>query len=167
MNEFIEKNRRLLKAYCITAQFFGWLVLGIAGAGALVHSLALASRIGDSEALRAYLASVPWGMLGFIPTGLVALGIAQFIRYLLESGRQPGWILRYGEQILYMYATFVIGYYIWGYIVESHYFSSLFDRLLSTLAFVLFPGAKVLVLVGLGQVLRRIMPVIEESKTLV
>jgi hypothetical protein len=167
MNEFIEKNRGLLRFYCIAAQCFGWGVLVVVGAAVLGHSLALATRIGDSEALAVYLPNVPWNMISFIPIGIVALGVGQFIRYLIDSECQLSWLLRHGDKLLCLYAVFVIGYYVLGFLRAFSFHTSLFETLVRLLVFVLFPGAKVLVLIGLGQLLRRVLPVIEESKTLV
>lgn len=166
MNGFFVKNKGLLKFYCIVARITGWLVLSVGCLAAASHSLALYSRIGDREALQAYLPHVPWGMItNFIPIGLLALGVGQFIRYLFNREHQPGWILRYGQQILCLWAAV---YCVWVYFVEVGFNSPATTESLRRLIFLLpFLGAKVLALVGLGQILRRIMPVIEESRTLV
>ncbi len=166
MDSFIEKNARFLKIYCILARIAGWVVLSLGCLAAASHSLALYSRIGDREALQAYLPHVPWGMItNFIPIGLLALGVGQFIRYLFNREHQPGWILRYGHQILFLWAAV---YCVWAYFVEIGFNSPATTESLRRLIFLLpFLGAKVLALVGLGQILRRIMPVIEESRTLV
>lgn len=166
MNEFVVKNKGFLKFYCIVARTTGWFVLLFGCLAAASHSLALYSRIGDREALQAYLPHVPWGMIvNFIPAGLLALGVAQFIRYLFDSDYQPGWILRYGQQILCLWA---VVYCVWAYLVEIGFSSPATTESWGRLIFLLpFLGAKVLALVGLGQILRRILPVVEESRTLV
>lgn len=161
MNAFIEKNKRLLRVYCIAARIIGWLLLITAGIWAI-------------QALSGYSrSSIPFAMpitiFLRIIVGLVLLGVAQFIRYLSESEYKAGWILRNGDKILYLYAVLRIVmivriffhnakmmentpyYYPWAFLEAN---------CLPVLA-----GA--LTLVGLGQILRRIMPVIEESKTLV
>jgi len=88
---------------------------------------------------------------------------------MLEIKYTPGHILRFGDKILYIYAAFLI--------VQKtlvHYILN--PELLSTLkpGFFIFNkplivplATKVLILVGLGQILRRILNVLEESKTLV
>jgi hypothetical protein len=166
MDSFIEKNARFLKIYCILARIAGWVVLSLGCLAAAIHSWALYSRVGDREALQLYLPHVPWGMiLNFIPAGLLALGVSQFIRYMFDSDYQPGWILRYGHQILFLWAAV---YCVWAYFIEIGFNSPATTESLRRLLFLLpFLGAKVLGLVGLGQILRRVIPVINESRTLV
>jgi hypothetical protein len=109
--------------------------------------------------------------------GLLLLGTAQFIRYISEKQYQPGWLLRHGDKLLYLYAFFqiinaVVGFAEFTIFIMSrtnHHFS--FAEACQTLfiwSFIILTSiAAILILVGLAQVLRRIMPVIEESKTLV
>jgi hypothetical protein len=106
----------------------------------------------------------------FLP-GLIALGVMQFIRYLFEETNKPGCILRAADWLFYMYAVFLIAgkyfQYSWNSIWYAEFIESETSRLLFIQPFLLPTVAKVLILVGLGQIIRRIVPVIEESKTLV
>ena len=171
---FIEKNRKLLRTYCIAAQITGWLimVLGITVLGGFIIRQA---QIGFSQVI-----SVEWAVrifqrsgLFIIATGLLSLGTAQLIRYLFDSKYQRGWLLRYGDKILYVFAFLVVWHAI--AMVMLHFSTpddqpdipSSFLRLLSVLPTLLYSAAKLLALTGLAQFLKRIMPVIEESKTLV
>jgi hypothetical protein len=170
MNEFIEKNRALLHYYCISARAIGWMIL-LMGVIHIVWYL--------SEPL---WSDVKWKtLLPYLPQnlqfifGLLLLGTAQFIRYISEKQYQPGWLLRHGDKLLYLYAFFQI-------IIEIKYFAdfttfilsrpnydfaNVFQASICGLFLLLFRTAIILILVGLAQVLRRILPVIEESKTLV
>lgn len=161
MNEFIEKNRRLLKIYCVATRIIGWVLLITAGTW-IVSILSGYSSF-----------SIPFVMpitiFIRILVGLVVLGVAQFIRYLFETEYKPGWILRNGEKILYLYAALrviritllffadakrmgdSIHYSPWGFLVANG----------------LPVVAVALIMVGLAQILRRVIPIIEESKTLV
>jgi len=168
MNEFIKKNRRLLEIYCLLAKIFGG-VLTVAGFTAVFgHSLALISRAGDISSFLDYFKNVPWGMISFLPTGCLVLGLAQFLRYLFDDEYQPGWILRNAVQFVYLYAvvlTFIL--IIFCAIECSQYPDQWHEIAYRGLSFVFYGGGKVLLLIGLGQFIRRVMPVIEESKTLV
>jgi hypothetical protein len=105
----------------------------------------------------------------FVLPGLIALLLAQLVRYMLDTDYTPNWVLRSGDKILYVYATLLIGqnaliYYalrvgLLGKQGPGH--------LLLAQPLVVPLVVKILILVGLGQILRRIIPVIEESKTLV
>jgi hypothetical protein len=194
MNEFIEKNRRLLKFYCVAARVIGWMLIVLGVIGILVigfYSSGLRSASEESyirEQYREYILYAVPSQLFYFTLGLVTLGVAQFIQYLIERKYKAVWILRHGDKILYMCAVLLVGSAVinsvrnfgrliwflergnpglwwWMYFVlpERSIWSWRFFLLLP----VLLAAAKALVLVGLAQILRRILPVIEESKTLV
>jgi hypothetical protein len=105
----------------------------------------------------------------FVLPGLIALLLAQLVRYMLESDYKPAWILLYGDKILYVYAALLTGqnaliYYALrvGLLGEQGP-----GHLLLAQPLVVPLVVKILILVGLGQILRRLLPVVEESKTLV
>ncbi len=169
MKEFIEKNRRLLKFYCIVACIFGWLLL-IGGAFWFVISISSVD-INNNERPDILLHLIASLFYDFMLPGLMALAVMQCIRYLFESERKPGVILRNGDKILYMYAIFLVVKTYFKYFWYTAWYAELIESEASRLVFMqpfLLPTvAKVLILVGLGQILRRLIPVIEESKTLV
>jgi len=169
MNSFIENNKSFLKVYCLLARSIGWSIMILGGVGVMIFIVKL-SKIGIGEGV---LMSGPLGLGIFqrswfilMTTGLTALGVAQFIRYLFDRDYQGGWILRNGQKILWAFALLVL----WKGV--SMVFGSVLrygaiDSLLFVLSIVLFNAGKVLVLIGLAQILRRVMAVVEESKTLV
>jgi len=169
MNEFIEKNRRLLHFYCEALRNIGSLILilGLASGCAMII-LALV----DWQHFKAFfdfekpmiLGPLHFFKIFFI--GIVILGLVQFIRYLVERNYKPGWILRHGDMIFYLYALLTILNDVWVYMTNYHS-PSLYTRVPVIFATVFSTTVKVLILVGLGQILRHLMPVIEESKTLV
>jgi hypothetical protein len=165
MNEFIEKNRKLLKSYCIAARIIGWMLLIVAVGDSIfaVSSGHFASRANPSY--RWYNFG-QWIISGFILLGLLLLGVAQFIRYLSEKDYKPGWILRHGDKVLCLYAAVTVAdsiiQFCWHqFRWEMNNYAAYL--LLSTLPAI----AKALIFVGLARVLRRLMPVVEESKTLI
>ena len=92
----------------------------------------------------------------------------QLIRYLLETGRKPGWVFGNADKLLYTYTSILIGYYCWRGATEviSH-FGEPYDFPLRAIMLVIFILVKLLVLIGVAQLLRRLLPMIEESRTLV
>jgi hypothetical protein len=157
MNEFIEKNRRLLRIYCIAARIIGCFFLITAGIWAI-------SMLSGHVLLRPASSPLTEPIIIFtrIVVGLSMLGVAQFIRFISETEYQPRWILRYIDKILYLYAAIHIVHtaYLFFYCALNYPWRYLFYHGLPALA-----GP--LIAVGLGNILKRIMPVIEESKTLV
>jgi len=177
MNEFIEKNKGLLRFYCIAARFIGWLILILGGIGILTY-LVEQSRVGwEHVVVINVIFQRSWFPL--MSYGLSALGVAQFIRYLFDRNYQPGWILRYADKILYVFAFFdiwravgTICMFVENYDNAARLYLRLdishpYTWLLPVMTVLLLCSAKLLAIIGLAQALRRIMPVIEESKTLV
>ncbi len=172
MNEFIEKNRRLIHFYCENLRTIGSLILilGLVGSFALINFI-LVIKFGYWHAPKSYemvISLMPLGAFNIIFYGLAILGLVQFIRYLVEEDYQPGWILRHGDIFFYLYALFIILSVIRAYTTISGFLSPFsYIGVFKTLMIVFSITIRVLILVGLGQILRRILPVIEESKTLV
>jgi hypothetical protein len=170
MNEFIKQNRRLLKCYCTAALIIGWLL--IAGGFLWFIPTLMSLNIDDLyKGADAILYAVSAMLFDFLLPGLIALGVMQFIRYLFEDTTKPGRILRNAHWFFYIYAVFLIMItylkYFWNITWYAEVIESETSRLLFIQPFLLPTVAKVLILVGLGQIIRRIIPVIEESKTLV
>ncbi len=164
MNEFVEENKGLLKVYCIAALIVGWLLL----LGGFVWFFLFVSVSQRLESIENFLYLLSSYTFDFFLLGLLTLGAAQFIRYLFDREYKAGSMLRFLDKIFYIYAMFLVGnaavrYFWYIKVVEE----SNFERLLFAQPLILPVITKVLILVGLGQILKRILPVIEESKTLV
>ncbi len=167
MKDFVEENKALLKSYCFLARIIGWSIMFLGGIGITVLIVELCN-IGLREGIliRGPLGIFQRSWFILMTTGLTALGVGQFIRYLFDKDYQGGWILRNGQKILWAFAFLVVWkgvsmvfVSISGYGVRA--------SLLLVLSIVLFNAGKLLVLIGLAQILRRVMAVIEESRTLV
>ena len=108
MNEFVKQNKRLLEIYCVAARIFGWLLIvaGIVQLGIKWSILASHKGLNVGEISSFILIY----LLQFVYSGLLLLGIRQFIRHLLQVDCKHGLILRFGTKILYSYAVlFVMG----------------------------------------------------------
>ena len=172
MNEFIEKNRRLLHFYCETLRTIGKviLILGLLG-GCAMTIFKLVTKFGYWHAPKNYemvISLMPLSAFNIIFYGLAILGFVQFIRYLIEEDYKPGWILRHGDIFFYLYALFIILSVVRVFTTIPGFLSlSSYTGVFKILMIVFSITVRVLILVGLGQILRRILPVIEESKSLV
>ncbi|MBW8039824.1 MAG: hypothetical protein FVQ85_07475 [Planctomycetes bacterium] len=167
MNTFIENNRPWLKFYCTTARIVGWVILILAAVIAAIGILSGNFLFGNLPQSRLIYIQ-PLIFTGVLP-GILILGIAQFIRYLFESRYKPGFLLRHGDKILYLYAFLLIAGVVWNHLIISMMqiginFTKIIPVMLASLVLTV---PKVLILIGLAQVVKRILPVIEESKTLV
>ena len=167
---FIEKNRKLLLFYYWAMRIGGWLFLSIVFLAAAGKSFALATRIGDWQEFNRFLQhDVPWGTFtNGLPTSLLFLGMSQFIRYLLKTDHKPDWILRNADKLLYTYTAILISYYCWmGTTEVILHFNEPYDFPLRLIVLAAFILVKLLALVGIAEMLRRLLPMIEESRTLI
>lgn len=170
MNEFIEKNKSLLRSYRLIARIIGWMLLIVALVTAVVKPL-LGFDI-DNQLRFLIIYEFFQGLaLNYVFIGLILLGLSQFIRYLSESECQPSLILRHGDKVLYLYALAlivnpIINYYLRMKTIGMTYANT--NSLFLYLLIILLPAiARALIFVGMAKVLKRMMPMVEESKTLV
>ncbi len=168
MNAFIEENKVLLKKYCITARIIGWLFLFSGCLNGIGGTIALFIRPDQFQDFRTFFCGIPFHDLNNIFVGLLALWCSRFIRFLSETDYKKDWLLRNAGQIMYYYAAIVVVYHFIA-MVGMHGFG--FDQLGNIIGriiiFVLFGWIWSIAFVGLGFIIKQIMPVIEESKTLV
>jgi hypothetical protein len=168
MNEFIEKNRALLHSYFVGARIIGWLLLIIALVIAVVKGMSGFYADDQFRFLMRYRLCQQLAV-SFVLLGLILLGLAQFVRYLYENEYRPGLILRYGDKVLYLYAIALIV----GPILDHCFrmkaigYGGTVPLLLFLLSAILPAIARALIFVGMAKVLKRMVPMIEESKTLV
>ena len=171
MKTFIEKNRKLFKFYYTALRLSGWilLTLGICSFGItmiLVNNLGL-------KAFAVTRINIPLTSLEFILFGLLGLGIAQLIRYLFDNDYKPGFVLKHGSKFLYVYVILILIVMLIRnigtiqYLINSDINNARSLFFATSITSVVLFTAKALILIGLAQFLKRIMPVIEEHKSLV
>ncbi len=168
---FIENNKKFLKFYYAALRLSGWILLTLGLCGSCIAIL-IARNLGPT-ALGVTALNMPLKSSEFILFGLLGLGIAQLIRCIFDCDCKPGFILQHGSKFLYAYVVLILivmvirNVYTIKYLIDSDITppQSLFF-VTSITSIVLF-AAKALILIGLAQFLKRIIPVIEESRTLV
>jgi hypothetical protein len=175
MNAIVERNRTLLRFYELAARVVGCALLCGGVVWVLIFTfwvLAAVNAAGERQwpgFVRNVGYAVSTYVFSFLVPGCVALLIAEFARYMLGAEGRPSLLLRRGDWILYACGALLAGQTLlalmgWGMVRAS-------DPDQAGLLFVspvLVPLlAKVLVCIALGQVLGRVLPIIDESKTLV
>ena len=166
MNAFIEQNKKWLKFYANAASVIGWVLIILSAMPALLIPYMISGAFHEypDGTIRMLSASTEI-LFERLPLGIIVLGVAQFIRSISESQYQPGWLLRHASGILYFFAILMIvgrivryGFYIYGtksidiLHIEMHFLAVV---------------AMMLILIGLGNILKRVLPIIEEHKSLV
>ena len=175
MNEFIEQNRRLLKFYRLAARIIGWVL--ICG-GTIWFSIYVFCILGAVDAagdmawppaLKNIIYSSSSYVFELLFPGLIAIIVAQLIAYIIANESKRTRLLQFGHFILYAFAVLVIcrailHYCLWHGIVFGGQNTA---GLLFIQPLIVPVAAKVLIIVALAQAFRRVLTVIEESKTLV
>jgi len=172
MVQFIEKHRRLLQAYCLIARILGWfLILGGVFWVALVRRNMVGSLEEQQPDFLLYIVSS--FVYDFGIPGILAFAIAGLLDYLLRPKARPPLILGMIDKLCYIYAIFLVlrafalNYWLVHVKFPEIVGSSESARILLVQPLLGPTLAKVLLLIGVGMILHRLLPVIEESKTLV
>ena len=171
MNAFIKKNEKLLKFYHVALRLSGLLLLtlGLCSYGIVI----IMTRTLGAEAIGVATINLPLRSLHLILFGLLGIGIAQLIHYLYDHNYKPGFILRHGDKFLYTYIILAFTAQVIRHVfaakfladsdIENSYILYFSTLLISVALF----AAEILILIGLAQFSKRIMPIIEEHKSLV
>ena len=174
MNAFIEQNKKLLKFYYTVLRLSGWLLLALGLFSPIV--LIVLAKNSDPQEMKSILLYTPLNCFTLLFLGLFGIGLAQLIRYLFDSDYKPGFVLRHGNKIIYVYVVFnvVITLFIAITNIANYVrylsipgnevqLSFLSVNITSMICFI----AKIIILFGVALFLKRLMPVMDESKTLV
>jgi hypothetical protein len=181
MTQFIEKHRRLLQAYCLIARIIGvFLLLGsVIWVFCFMKCLEAipSGKIRTSEDARELFEVVTYiatsVFYDFIIPGFLAFAIAGLLDYLLRPEAKPRLFLRITDKLCYIYAAFLIlkaislNFWFERLTITGIPEISEQTRLLLVQPLLVTTLAKILLLIGIGMILHRLLPVIEESKTLV
>lgn len=171
MSTFIQKNKKLLEFYYIALRLSGWILLTLGVCGSAIV-IVIVRNLGV-EAFSVTMINMPLRALHLILFGLLGLGIAQLIQYLYDPKSKAGFILRHGNKFLYLYVVALLIVMIIRNVRTIKYLSyadiehgQLLFFSTSVTSVILF-AAKALILIGVAQFLKRLLPIIEEHKSLV
>jgi hypothetical protein len=165
----IEKNRRWLRFYSILACILGWLVVTW-GLAHLVWSWYLFAPNAGMKIFNRFFALRVSYVLDQILFGIIVLLASQYFDFLLApDGKKPKWLLTNGAKLLYFSAI------VCGVIFVLLELERVIDEP-AGITWTVIPmqmdmflnfGIGILLRIGLAQGLRRTLPIIEESKSLV
>jgi hypothetical protein len=178
MTQFIEKHRRLLQAYCLIARILGWVLI-LGGFFWLFAILGNHWQIQEEQRQIDFLLYVISSLVyDFVIPGFLAFAIGGLLDYLLRPMKKPPLILGMTDKLCYIYAVFLVFKILPLRAIDAgilfvnlRYLTipelSEQTRILLVQPLLVATLAKVLLLIGIGMILHRLLPVIEESKTLV
>jgi hypothetical protein len=166
----------MLRRLCTLGRVAGWalIVLGGLVVGGLAAQNSALVGGGVQFTISGGLAAVD-----DILTGLLVLATVQFIRYVLDEDTEPGWLLRNVHIVLSLFALYLLIYGgmqfgpFWWTFLNRHVANSPENTMgwtvlvvVSTVTMFLPLVTKVLCFLGMAAILRTVLPVMAESKTL-
>ncbi|MFA6241388.1 MAG: hypothetical protein WC655_10685 [Candidatus Hydrogenedentales bacterium] len=170
-------KRQALKRICRLGRIAGWgvIVLGIFEVVAYAYAHLIA-HVAEQPTLYRSITSA-----NNILAGLLVLTTAQFVRYVVEEDAEPKWLLRHGHMVMVVFALylFVTGS-LYGWVPFRAMCELLWthspDQMIplgrelgltfGVFVFLLPPAAKALCVLGAAAMLRTVLPILAESKTL-
>ena len=167
MNTFIKENEKLLRFYSAALRISGWLLFQF-GICSSVIFIVLTRNQNAEEMLKITF----FGGLSIMFLGLFGIGLAQLVRYLFDSDYKPGLLLRHGDKFICAYAIYTL-IMATIHIVKFVQYLRMTDMEAHMLILsvhvtgMVYCVAKALILIGIGQFLKRLIPIIEEHKSLV
>lgn len=170
MNTFIKKNQQFLKFSFAALRLSGWLLLVFSLCSPIISIVLLGDyEPGIDEQMLITMLLI---YLTLMFLGILGIGLAQLIRYLLDSNYKPGFILRHGNKFIYAYvilsllaATKHIADFV-QYLRMSDLDAQLIilhNSIIQTVYLV----AKAAILLGIAQFLKRVIPIMDEHQSLV
>jgi hypothetical protein len=183
LKQVVETNRGLLQLYSALSRLTGWLLI-VWGCGLWGMGLWLAVTTTKTEFVnpvtRESISLLEVFFKGYILEplsiailpGLLALMVAQLLRFILAEKTRPGWLLRNGEKVLYLAIAIVLfnaipAWHLGNILRVEDYVTTLALSLGGLSPHLLLAAARLMILIALAQALRRVMPMIEESKSII
>jgi hypothetical protein len=172
-SRFLAANRGLLRLCAGVARFCGlFALLGTAVLIAVMIVVAVADS-GIHEVVARSRSQLLTTVPHIVFYGFVALILAEFITYLLAEQGEPTWILRHGDKIIFayvVYATVMSAIAVAELRGVEREISPLMpphDAHLYLAFSIVSIVVRMLIWIGIAIVLRKVVPIIRESKTLV
>lgn len=162
MHNLIEKNKKWLKCYSASSKILGWMIILFAVIS-IIFLLKISFDLKEKQILLIHLGTILELIFNRLPVGIILLGIGQLLKYIYEDEYQAPWLLRNGTKVLYLFALMAILRPLISYIYQ--YSMNFAPHLM--FVHPSFSLANILILIGLGNILKRVMPVIEEHRSLV
>ena len=163
----MDKKLKLLSGLCTAIACIGWILI-IGGWFWLFvfFTQARSDSLGLTE-IQFLCYGISAISFDFFFVGLGAVIIARLAKFIFEKEATPTLMLRCGDKLLYCFAA--LGIY-WGFFRHFVFAATIEDtsaRFLYEQPALLPTLGKAIILILLGQILKRLLPIIQEYKSLV
>jgi len=164
----MDKKLKLLSGFCTAIACIGWTLI-IGGCFWLVVFFTQANTgaspgLGEIQFLFYGISAVSFD---FFFVGLGAIIVARLVKFIIERESKPTLMLRCGDKIFYLFAVLGILWAVFRHLIFAAAIEDATARFLYEQPALLPTLGKAIILILLGQILKRLPPVIQEHKTLV
>ena len=164
----MDKKIKLLSGICTTIACIGWMLV-IGGWFWLMvfftqANMGALSALGEIQFIFYGISAVSFD---FFFVGLGAVIVARLAKFIFEKESTPTLMLRCGDKIFYLFAVLGILWAVFQHLIFAVAIEDSVTRLLYEQPALLPTLGKAIILILLGQILKRLLPVIQEYKTLV
>lgn len=165
--EEIRKPKHTSLILCTMLQTIGWILLIQTTAFFIMILTGKHGTIADKQPVEIVIFLIAyWFALEFLILGVSVIILGQLVRFIIGQKIRPGLMLRRGSEILLFFAGTTVLWAIYIY----QFFKPLLPEDMTLPALVIFMcavGVNTSVLVLLSQIMKKVVPVIEEFKALV
>jgi hypothetical protein len=158
-NELVVNERtKWVGRYAVGIQIVGILVILFSGALGIWYAKTM---LGRTQGLALVYAELSY--LNAMGTGVAALALAQLLRYVFGERRNRGFLLRFADKGLILWAVLGLIMHCVEVLTKAPWGKVLALMVVSSL----FPITRALLLISIALILRRALPIVEESRSLV
>ncbi|KKM78054.1 hypothetical protein LCGC14_1363850 [marine sediment metagenome] len=158
-----ERDVRWVGRYAKWLAVLGVIVVILGLSYGIVASMEWATKAVKPGVL--VMLAVAFGTVGIIGSGVIALGLGHLLAYAFGLSQRASWLLRHGDKGLYALAALHLSSYLVITVIKFQ--ADVWSQSWLLVILGLTPLARAFVLVALGLILRRVLPIVEESRTLV
>ena len=164
----MDKKLKLLNGLCAAISFLGWLlIIGGFFWGANFVNNCYAEESSEWSQIQFIFYVISKVSFDFLFVGISAIVVAGFVKFIVNKESRAGSLLRFSDKLFYIFAGLGI---LWALIQHSVFKAVIADttaRILYEQPVLLPALLKAIMLILLGRILKSLLPVIEEYKSLV
>ena len=164
----MDKKSRIISTLCTTIACIGWILIGGGSFWLILFTRAHYNILRlKSDEVQFLLYGISEVSFDTIFVGLGAIIVSRLARLVFEKESKPALMLRCGDKILYLFAVLAILWAVLRHLIFAATTEDSTARFLYGQPELLLTILKAIILILLGQILKRSIPAIEEYKSLV
>lgn len=164
----MDKKLKLLSGLCTAIACIGWTLI-IGGWFWLIVFFTRANTGASTELgeIKFIFYGISAVSFEFFFVGLGAVIVARLAKFIFEKESTPTLMLRCGDKIFYLFAVLGVLWAVFRHLIFAAAIEDSATRFLYEQPILLPTLGKAIILILLGQILKHLLPVIQEYKTLV